>query len=94
MLRVFIRSRIGNGVLALLGVLYFVSATITLTYYVVSNWGANGIVDYVLQFALLCAAAGGVLFFMIGYGNLRAKTTAAAQSNAPLGSHPVPSHQS
>jgi Na+/melibiose symporter-like transporter len=93
MFRVVIRSRIGNGVLAFLGVVYFFSATATLVYYIVSNWGANGIVDYVLQFALFCAAIGGVLFFMIGYGNLKSKKTTAPQSRAPLGSDPVPSHQ-
>ena len=91
-MRVRIRSRIGNAVLAVLGVVYFFSATATLIYYVFSNWGANGLVDYVLQLALLCAAVGGVLFFMIGYGNLKSRTT-AARSNAPLASHPVPSHQ-
>ena len=91
-MRVMIRSRIGNGVLAVLGVIYVLSATATLIYYVVSNWNANGLVDYVLQFALVCAALGGVLFFMIGYGNLKSPTT-AARSKAPLASHPVPSHQ-
>ena len=93
-MRVIIRSRVGNGILAFLGIVYFVSATATLVYYIVSNWGANGLTDYVLQFALLCAAVGGVLFFAIGYGNLKSKaTTTAAQSSAPLASHPVPSHR-
>jgi len=92
MMRVVIRSRIGNGVLAFLGVVYFVAGTATLVYYIVSNWGANGLTDYVLQFALLCAAAGGVLFFMIGFGNLRSAKTTAGRSNAQLASHPVPSH--
>ena len=89
MLRVMIRSRIGNAVLAVLGVVYFVSATATLIYYIVSNWGANGLTDYILQFALLCAAVGGVLFFMIGAGNLRSAKRAGARSNAPMQAHPV-----
>lgn len=89
MLRVMIRSRIGNGVLAVLGVVYFVSAAATLMYYIVSNWGANGMIDYVLQFALVCAAVGGVLFFMIGAGNLRTARPAGARSTAPMQAHPV-----
>jgi len=89
MLRVMIRSRIGNAVLAVLGVVYFLTATATLIYYIVSNWGANGMIDYVLQFALVCAAVGGVLFFMIGAGNLRAAKPADGRSTAPMQAHPV-----
>ena len=92
-MRVVIRSRVGNALLAVLGVIYFISASATLIYYIVSNWGANGMVDYVLQFALFCAAIGGVFFFLIGYGNLRSKPATVRQSSAPLASHPVPSHQ-
>jgi hypothetical protein len=38
-------------VLGLLGVVYVVSAAATLVYYMVSNWGAMGLMDYVLQVA-------------------------------------------
>jgi Na+/melibiose symporter-like transporter len=89
MLRVMIRSRIGNAVLAILGVVYFLSATATLIYYIVSNWGTNGVIDYILQFALACAAIGGVLFFMIGAGNLKSAKPAGARSNAPMQAHPA-----
>ena len=70
-MRVVIRSRIGNAVLALLGVLYVVSATVTFIYYVVTNWGANGLTDYVLQTALIAAASGGVFFVLIAADNLK-----------------------
>ena len=91
-MRVVIRSRVGSVVLAVLGVLYSLSATAVLLYYIVSNWGANGLTDYVLQFALLCAAIGGVLFFMIGFVNLRPPKS-AGRSSAPLAARPAPSHR-
>ena len=37
MWRVSIRSRLGNAILGILGALYFVSATATLIYYVVTT---------------------------------------------------------
>lgn len=92
-MRVVIRSRVGNAALAILGVVYFASATAALVYYVVSNWGANGAVDYALQFALFCAALGGLLFLLIAYRNLKSAATTAAESSAPLPSPPVPSHR-
>ena len=42
-----------------------------LVYYVATNWGANGLTDYVLQFALVCGALGGFFLFLIGTGGLR-----------------------
>lgn len=71
--RVIIRSRFGNAVLAFLGVVYFLSATGTLVYYVVSNWGANHLTDLVLQAALLAAAAAGVFFVLTGIENLKGR---------------------
>ena len=53
MVRIPIRSRFGNAVLGVLGVLYFVAATATLAYYIATNWGANGMVDRLLQFGQL-----------------------------------------
>ena len=79
MLRVVIRSRVGNAVLAILGVVYFVSATATFLYYVVTNWGANGLTDYVLQAALIAAAAGGVFFALIALQNLRPRRPGSAE---------------
>lgn len=66
-----IRSRFGNRVLGFLGVVYFVSAFVTLLYYVVTNWGANRLTDLVLQAALVGAAAAGVFFVLIAADNLK-----------------------
>jgi hypothetical protein len=69
--RVPIQSRLGNYVVGFLGAIYFVSATATLIYYVVTSWGAAGLVDRVLQLALLGSAIGGVIFMRIARENLR-----------------------
>jgi len=93
-LRLVIHSRAGNGVLAVLGVIYFVSATATLAYYLVTNWGANGLIDYALQLALAAAAIGGIFFVATALGNLRSGASrkapkADAQSSAPMSTHPA-----
>ena len=71
MFRVPIQSRLGNYVVGFLGVIYFVSATATLVYYVVTSWGASGLLDRVLQLALLTSAIGGVIFMLIAKENLK-----------------------
>lgn len=88
-MRLVIRSRVGNAVLAVLGAIYFVSASVTLVFYVVQNWGANGLTDYVLQGALVAAAIGGVFFFRIGTGNLKPARKADGRSTAPMSAHPA-----
>ena len=82
--RVPIRSRVGNSILGLLGAVYAVSASATLVYYVVTNWGANGLLDYLLQLALLAAAIGGVLFMAVAAENvnLRQKSRSAPDRHA------------
>jgi hypothetical protein len=70
MWRVPIRSHFGNATLGILGALYFVCASITLIYYVITNWGASGLLDHLLQFALLGSAIAGVFFMMIAAQNL------------------------
>jgi hypothetical protein len=93
--QVVVRSRIGSLVLAVLGLVYFVSAVATLGYYIFENWGANGLTDYALQAALLAAATGGVLFFRIGSDNLKhpgaavQRQTADGRSSAPMSAHPA-----
>lgn len=83
-MRVPIRSRVGNSVLGLLGAVYAVSASATLVYYVVTNWGANGLLDYLLQLALLAAAIGGVLFMAVAAENVsvRRKSRSAPDRHA------------
>ena len=78
-MRVVIRSRVGNAILAAVGVVYFFSAIATLGYYLVTNWGANGLTDYVLQLALFCAAIGGVFFVLIAADNLKWRRSVSAQ---------------
>jgi hypothetical protein len=75
--RVIVRSRFGNRVLAFLGAVYFVSAFATLVYYVVTNWGANRLTDLVLQAALLGAAIAGVFFVLIAIDNLKTRHQAS-----------------
>jgi len=67
---IMIRSRFGNGVLGVLGAVYFLSATTILVYYVVTTWGAAGMIDRLLQFALIACAIGGLLFIGIAADNL------------------------
>ncbi len=88
MLRVPIRSRLGNAILGVLGALYFVSATATLIYYVVTTWEAMGAIDYALQLALLGAAIGGLFFMAVAAQNL-----ALMRSRAAAKSHSAPDHQ-
>ncbi len=73
MLHIPIRSRFGNAVLGVLGALYFVSAAATLIYYLVTNWGANGMIDRVLQLALLVSALAGLFFVFVAADNLGIK---------------------
>jgi len=82
MLRVPIRSRLGNGVLGFLGVVYFISATATLIYYIVTTWGAMGLTDYVLQMGLIAAAIGGLFFIAIAKQNLRPSSSRAENSRS------------
>ena len=87
MLRVVIRSRIGNTVLGILGVVYFVSATATFAYYLVTNWGANGLTDYALQAALIAAAIGGVLFVRVAAANLKPQRPGSAEQSRSSRDH-------
>ena len=69
-MRVALRSRAGNIVIAVLGVTYAVSAVILLVLYVLDTWGAASLIDRVLQLALVGAAIAGVLFIAIAGQNL------------------------
>ena len=80
MLRVPIRSRLGNRVLGLLGVVYFVASATILVYYIVNNWGAMTLTDDVLQMGLVVAAIGGLLFILIAMQNLAPRAAAKSRS--------------
>ena len=81
MFTVAIRSRFGNADTGVLGLIYALSASAILAQYVISNWGANSLVDHLLQAALLCAAIGGVWFVLIAAENLRSAPGGRAQTS-------------
>ena len=82
MLRVPIRSRLGNGVLGFVGAVYFISATATLIYYIATSWGAMSLTDYVLQAGLIASAIGGLLFILIAKQNLMPSRAAGKSQSA------------
>ena len=82
MLRVPIRSRLGNGILGFLGVVYFVAAAPTLVYYIVTTWGAMSLTDDVLQVGLFGCAVGGLFFIAIARQNLVSSASLAAKSRS------------
>lgn len=70
MVRLPVRSRSGNVVLALLGGIYALSAVVVLALFVRDVWSTLGTTDLILQMALLIAAAGGIWFIVIALENL------------------------
>ncbi|HEV7764563.1 MAG TPA: hypothetical protein VGQ76_06140 [Thermoanaerobaculia bacterium] len=69
-MRLLVRSRSGNLVLAILGGIYTVSALCVLAWFVVDMWLADGTIDRLLQFALVAAGACGVWFVVNALANL------------------------
>jgi len=65
-----IRSRSGNVALGAVGAIYFIAAVATLLLYVSTSWGAEGLLDRVLQFALIISAIAGAAFLLIAADNL------------------------
>ena len=70
MMRLQVRSRRWNWVLATLGAIYAVSATILLVWFIIDVWGAAGIADRLLQIALLLSAICGVWLLLNALENL------------------------
>jgi hypothetical protein len=65
-----IRSRSGNVALGAVGLIYFIAALATLLLYLGTTWGAAGLMDRVLQFALIVSAIAGAAFLVIAADNL------------------------
>jgi len=86
-MRLGIQSRAGNVVLLVLGAIYLVAACTTLAYYIISNWGANSLTDYVLQAALLAAAVGGAFFIAVAAVNLKLWSRGAAATSRSSRDH-------
>ena len=69
-MRMVIRSRSGNFVLAALGVIYAVSALVVLVWFVVDSWSAAATLDRALQLCLAASVACGVWFTVTAVENL------------------------
>lgn len=70
MMRLPVRSRRWNLVLAVLGSIYAVSALVLLAWFVIDVWHAGGIADRVMQLALALSAACGIWFAISAMENL------------------------
>jgi hypothetical protein len=70
-MRLLVRSRNGNFILAIVGAIYALSAIAVLGWFVVEVWRSGATIDLVLQLALIIAAACGVWFLSIARQNLR-----------------------
>jgi hypothetical protein len=70
-MRVLVRSRNGNFILAFVGALYALSALAVLAWFVVDVWQAAALVDFLLQVALAGSAVCGFWFVSIALDNLR-----------------------
>lgn len=70
MARVVVRSRSGNVVLAVLGIVYALSAIVILIALTTEAWNAAAIIDRAIQLSLLASAACGVWFVVIALENL------------------------
>ena len=70
-MRVLVRSRSGNFILAIVGAIYALSAIAVFGWFAVDVWRSGAMVDLLLQIALLAAAACGVWFLSIARQNLR-----------------------
>ena len=68
-MRIEVRSRAGNAVLAVLGVFYLISAVALFAYDLVQTWGAASMMDRAVQLALIISAIAGVMFILIARRN-------------------------
>lgn len=77
-MRVLVRSRSGNFILAIVGVIYALSAVAVFGWFAVDVWGSGATIDLLLQIALLAGAACGVWFLSIARQNLRLRANQRA----------------
>jgi uncharacterized membrane protein len=70
-MRVLVRSRNGNFILAVVGGIYALSAAAVLGWFVVDVWRSGATIDLLLQVALVAAVACGVWFLSVARQNLR-----------------------
>jgi hypothetical protein len=79
MFRMFVRSRSGNVVLAVVGATYAIAALSILAWYIIDIWTAANTLDQILQFALLAAAACGLWLLVKALENLGLRQNAGVQ---------------
>lgn len=72
MMRLLVRSRRWNWMLAILGSVYAVSAIVILAWFVIDVWNAESMSDRMLQFALLLSALFGIWILIMALKNLSA----------------------
>lgn len=89
-MRILVRSRIGNGVLGILGVIYVCAAIALLAYELVQTWGATSMTDYAVSVVLLGSAAVGVLFIVTAVQNLGVRLTRREARHRREGAAAVP----
>ena len=70
MVRLPVRSRSGNVMLAVLGGIYALSAVAVLARFLADGWSALATIDLVLQLAVLFAAVCGIWFIANALANL------------------------
>lgn len=75
MLRLPVRSRRWNRVLAAVGILYAVSATVLFAWLVVDVWHAESLGDRILQLVLLSSIVCSVWMYLGARGNLAGRAT-------------------
>lgn len=68
--RIEIRSRSGNVALGVIGAIYLICAVATLFFYLVTSWGATGLMDRLLQLTLAGSALAGAFFLATAADNL------------------------
>lgn len=81
-MRFEVRSRRGNAVLGALGVFYVISAVALFFYDLVQTWGAAGVLDRLVQAALIVSAIAGLFFILTASRNLG--LLRASRHEAPL----------
>ena len=70
MARVVVRSRSGNVVLAILGAVYALAATVVLAVLVGEVWNAAAVIDRAIQLSLVGSVVCGLWFIAIAFDNL------------------------
>ena len=70
MMRLLVRSRRWNMALAILGSIYTVSAVVLLGWFIFDVWGAGGVFDRFMQFALVASAIYGLWILTAALSNL------------------------